>query len=152
MIISLQCKSEASKVTKEHVAASSSVFRIKCRIEVIRTKVLGRLASGNVVSLWVRTASTQSFYLLVDHFILLTDVQVGEIYMAIFFLNLFFLTLCSTSTIPAKVIHKYCGQDWKASLSLFTMARRWEMAEKAFSPPQASPHIAYIPYLRVCNK
>jgi len=43
-VTSLQCKPEASKVTKEQVAASLSVFRIKCGIEVVRTKVLGTQA------------------------------------------------------------------------------------------------------------
>lgn len=49
-VTSLQCKSEASKVTKEHVAASSIVFRLKFTTEVIRTNVLGILAPGDIVS------------------------------------------------------------------------------------------------------
>lgn len=46
-VTSLQCKSEPSKVTKEHVATSPSVFRIKFATEVIRTNVL---APGDTVS------------------------------------------------------------------------------------------------------
>lgn len=60
-VTSLQCKPEGSKVTKEHAAASLSVFRIKCGIKVIRTKVLSTLAPGDTVSQCVRAASTQSW-------------------------------------------------------------------------------------------
>lgn len=49
-VTSLQCKPEASKVTKECAAARLSVFRIKRGIEVVRTKVLGTLAPGDIVS------------------------------------------------------------------------------------------------------
>lgn len=63
-VTSLQCKPEVSKVTKEHVAASLSVFRIKCRIKVLRTKVLATLAPGYIASQCVRAASTQTINLL----------------------------------------------------------------------------------------
>lgn len=131
----LQCKPEASKVTKQNVTASQSVFRIESR----RTEVTG--PRGNCFS---ATENSQLTELLLPGWPLHSfDWCAGGTDLhSNFFLHLFLLILCSTSTTVA---HKCCDQDSKAGLSFCTMVRRWEVAERVCSLFQAIPHTAKSP-------